>query len=209
MGANVKTAVIISICLAATPAIAQDTALAANDGYLLVRVFGVSHEKRVYFDFTNEQTGDVFKLADAECESTGASSKMCLLAMPRGRYFWSRYESKTYFRMELSKIQEPVIQRDLPGSESDTFEIVPGVLNYVGDWRMHMSEGDFSGVTPDQHAAVTSRRWKIDIEQNMPSLAIVFDKFPSYTSGYQISLSMMGKEAMPLAEFIKIMQAND
>ncbi len=188
---------------------AQGTSSAGGHGYLLVRVNGLSTEKKAWFDFTHNETGYVVSLTEAECEPIGTNSKMCIVIAPPGRYFWSKYESKVYFRFELSTVQEPIIRREEPGSATDTFEIAPGVINYIGDWEMHLSSGDFSDASGQHASTVSSRRWKIDIQQQMNSLAMVFDIFPEFAARYEISLSMMGKEAIPLAEFIEIMQSQD
>ena len=178
-------------------------------GYLLIRIDGIGSEEEATFDFTEQESGYVVKLTDGECKSAGASSKMCIVIAPPGRYFWSRYELTVYFRNELSINQLPPIRRDQPGAADDTFEIVPGMLNYVGDWQMHITAGD--GAQPDRlrNQALVSKTWRLDIDQEIKSLAKLYDVFPDYANVYEISLSMMGKESIPLSDFLEIMQKND
>ncbi len=100
--------------------------------------------------------------------------------------------------MEQTLNQDPPIIREVPGSASDTFEIVPGVINYIGDWEMRISAGDV-------RSSVT-RRWSVDIRQNTKTLGRLFEEFPDYANRYEIYLSMMGKEAISLREFLSIVQ---
>ena len=132
---------------------------------------------------------------------------MCLVIAPAGRYFWSHYEAQYFVRMEPSKIQDPAINRDKPSSPDDTFEIAPDVLNYIGDWEVDYSSGS---VDPRalRHAGtiMAQRKWDIDIAVEPSSISMIFDVFPDFTDRYEISLSMMGKEAISLAEFIRLVQ---
>ena len=174
-----------------------------------IRIDGIGSEEEATFDFTEQESGYVVKLTDGECKAAGPTSKMCIVIAPPGRYFWSRFEQTVYFRNELSINQLPPIRREKPSTADDTFEIVPGALNYIGDWQMHISAGDAGQLDKLRNNAVVSKSWKLDIDQEIKSLAKLYDVFPDYAKIYEISLSMMGKESIPLAEFIKIMQEND
>jgi hypothetical protein len=119
---------------------------------------------------------------------------MCLEGVPRGRYFWSKYASEHRVGLEFSRNQDPVIEQKQPSSASDTFQIVAGVINYAGDWDISItSEG-------------LSRRYSVDIEQNIKTLQRLFERYPDYANTYEIYLSMMGREAISFVEFQKIIE---
>ena len=107
-------------------------------------------------------------------------------------------------------MQDPAITRKEPSSASDTFEIVPDAINYVGDWEPHIKAGDIglkSGVDINSGAAVlVDRRWSLKTKQNPKTLSRILELFPEYASRYEIYLSMMGKKAISLQDFMKIMQ---
>ena len=81
-------------------------------------------------------------------------------------------------------------RRSAPGSASDTFEIVPGVVNYVGDWTMRVE---------------TSRRGELNpiVEFNKSTLERYVTQYPEYSNKYEIYLSVMGQEAISLDELAK------
>ena len=88
--------------------------------------------------------------------------------------------------------------------EDDTFEIVSGAINYVGDWEMRITF-IFTG---HADSPTYNNTWSVDIQQNTKSLERLFDLFPEYTARYPISLSMMGKEAISLQDFLKLVETN-
>ena len=179
----------------------------SHHGYLLIRIVGAGGEKEARFEFTNQDTGYVVKVRTDSCKSAGPNARMCIAVSPPGRYSWSKYESEYRFRFEHSTIQDPAIRREAPGSASDTFEIVSGVINYVGDWEMRITSGDVSQRSAGQLAGLSmSRRWSVDISQNTKTLERLFERFPEYTDRYEIYLSMMGKKAISLQEFLEIVQ---
>lgn len=114
--------------------------------------------------------------------------------MPSGRYFWSKYESEYRIGLEHSTLQDPAIRREAPSSASDTFEIIAGTINYIGDWEMRIRTEDFTA----------HRRWSVEISQNKKTLERLFEHFPEYANQYEIYLSMMGKKAVSLQEFLRI-----
>jgi len=79
-----------------------------------------------------------------------------LVILPSGRYFWSKYESEYRIGLEHSTLQDPAIRREAPSSASDTFEIIAGAINYIGDWEMRIRTEDFTA----------HRRWSVEISQN-------------------------------------------
>ena len=182
------------------PAVAEELYQAApirpSHGYLLIRIAGANGERIERFEFTNQETGYVVTMRTDVCKPAGPRARMCIVISPPGRYFWSKYEVEYRIGMEPSLNQDPPIIREAPGSTSDTFEIAPGVINYIGDWEMRISAGDVR--------SSGTRRWSVDIRQNTKTLGRLFEEFPDYSNRYEIYLSMMGKEAISLREFLSI-----
>jgi len=203
------TAMLLACCLLISfRALAEEPeagpVLQAEHGYLFVRIVGANNERNPRYEFTNQGSGHVVKINTTSCRQAGPKARICVAEAKPGRYFWSKYESGHRLRMENSKFQDPPIIRDKPGSASDTFEIVPGVINYVGDWRMNMSAGNLE--SSDTAPMAVQRRWSIDIKSNPETLQRLFADFPEYTSSYHISLSMMGKKAVSLQEFLEVVE---
>jgi hypothetical protein len=112
-----------------------------------------------------------------------------------GRYFWSKFEPDYRIGAAPAKVffHRPFGQ-NAPSSASDTFEIVPGVINYVGDWTIRITEEGLS------------RKWSVKVNSNVKTLERLVDRYPEYTNRYEIYLSMMGKKAISLLEFQKIVE---
>ena len=127
-----------------------------DHGYLLIRILASSSEKIARFEFTSYGTGYVVKIRPDACESTGSNARICLVILPSGRYFWSKYESEYRIGLEHSTIQYPAIRREAPSSASDTVEIIAGAINYIGDWEMWIWTEDFTA----------HRRWSVEFSQN-------------------------------------------
>ncbi len=115
-----------------------------------------------------------------------------------------------FVRLERSRIQDPAIIRDEPGSASDTFEIIAGAINYVGDWEMNIRSGNVEqrSLTGAPADVTMVRRWSVDTRQNSETLQKLFEVFPDYANRFGIYLSMMGKKAISLKEFLKIVEQN-
>jgi hypothetical protein len=112
--------------------------------------------------------------------------------------------------MERSQTQDPAIIRDEPSSAGDTFEIVAGSINYVGDWEMNISSGNVEqrSLSSGPSGVTQVRRWSVDTRQNTDTLQRLFEIFPGHTERYGIHLSMMGKQAISLQEFLKLVEQN-
>lgn len=201
---TVRQSLFLSLCcvLLAAPVLADESSnksadaltLQANHGYLLIRIVGTSGERITRFDLTHVDTGDVVKTRSDMYKSAGPNAWMFLLPVPAGRYFWSKYSSDYSFGLELSRSQDPMIGQTEPSSASDTFEVVPDVINYAGDWKIRISSDG------------PNRRWTKDVSQNVKTLQRLFERFPEYTEKYEIYLSMMGKEAISFVEFQRIIK---
>lgn len=192
-----KYVVILAAIAGAVPLNAQDMGF----GYIVVRLTNANPERIAKFEWTHHESGYVVKVDSSECEPAGADARMCLvLAMP-GRYFWSRYQTVSRFRMEDSLVQEPPMVREAPDSPSDTFEVVPAAINYIGDWEMKKNSVSYSTMS-------MRHQFKVDVVQNANSLKKIYTVFPDMANRHDLYLSMMGKQAISIEQFLKIVNQN-
>ena len=170
---------------------ADEAPLPSEQGYMLIRISLNQGERVGTLAMSNVDTNQVVRCRTDSFESAGSNGWMALVAMPTGRYFWSEYETSYGTGVEAVRNLNQMYKRKSPGSASDTFEIVPGVVNYVGDWTMRV---------------VPSQRARLDpiIEYDKSTLERYLAKYPEYANQYQIYLSVMGKAAISLQELAKI-----
>ena len=135
MGKALAVSVIANSLLFFGPSFADESLLAEDRGYMLIRVKLTTRERVRLLEMSNTETNDVVKLRTDSFQRAGTNAWMALVSMPRGRYFWSEYES--IYGIDPSDTQAFPLRhvRSSPRTASDTFEIVPGVINYVGDWK--------------------------------------------------------------------------
>lgn len=179
------------------PLHAQDSGL----GYIAVRLTNATPERIAKFEWTNHESGFVVKVESSECEPAGADARMCLVAATPGRYYWSRYQTISRFRMEDSLVQEPPMVREGPDSPSDTFEVVPAAINYIGDWEMKKNAVAYSTMS-------MRHQFKVDVVQNASSLPRIYKLFPDIAGRHELYLSMMGKQAISVEQFLEIVNQN-
>lgn len=171
--------------------LADETPLPPEQGYMLIRV-SLNHRERVgTLAMTNVDTNQVVRCRTDSFEPAGSNGWMTLVAMPTGRYFWSEYETSSGTGVEAVRNLNPMYKRTSPGSASDTFEIVPGAVNYVGDWTMRVLPSQRAGLDPI-------------IEYDKSTLERYLEQYPEHANKYEIYLSVMGKEAISLQELAKL-----
>ncbi len=172
------------------PILADEAVLPSDHGYMLIRLKLTSREKVGKLSMTNVDTNHVIRIRTQLYEPAGANRWIALVAMPYGRYFWSEYEANYGVGSDAGQSLDPIHRRRSPGSASDTFEIAPGVINYVGDWNMRV---------------VSSRRHQLIpvIEFDKSTLELYVTQYPEYANKYEIYLSPMGKKAISLRELAK------
>ena len=167
----------------------DEMALQPGYGYLLIRVICPAGERVARLELTNLKTGAVITTRSDMYKSAGQKAWMAMVAIPEGRYFWSEYEPTYYAGLEQPRLNRRLTRTEVPSS-TDTFEIVPGVINYAGDWVMQLTH------------------YKRDptISHKMETVERLVDRYPEYIKRYEIYLSMMGKSAISLKEFLKIVK---
>ena len=119
---------------------------------------------------------------------------MALVAAPEGRYYWSKYEPVFGRAIEESRDLDRMYRRNAPSSAEDSFEVEAGVVNYIGDWTMRIVSAE-------------RRRLQPVIEYEKSTLERYVTEYPELVNEHEIYLSMMGKEAISLAELAKIIES--
>ena len=192
---NFRPMAILYLCclIVASPNHAQESpdeiALSPGYGYLLIRLICPNGERIARFEMTNLETGDVITTRSDMYKAAGQKAWMGLIALPEGRYFWSKYEPVYRTGLESPR-HNPVLTRNAPSSASDTFEITPGVINYAGDWVMYFRSIRQNPIV--SHDAKTIQR--------------LVDRYPEHVKRYEVYLSMMGKKGVSLKEFLRIVE---
>lgn len=171
--------------------LADDSQLSSDHGYMLIRVKLEQRERVGVLVMSDVDKNHVIRIHTKSFEPAGTNAWMALVAMPNGRYFWSEYESIYGIGVEAARDLNRKHKRRAPGSASDTFEIVSGAVNYVGDWEMRV---------------ISSQQMRLDprIGYDKSTLERYVAQYPEYANRYEIYLSIMGKEAISLEELAKI-----
>ena len=145
------------------------------------------------FLWYNAYPAQVFMGDSGSLPLGGVLAWMALVAIPSGRYYWSEYEPLIGNDSAESQTNSNRHRRRAPGSADDTFEIVAGVVNYIGDWKMR---------------TVSSQRNRLDpvIAYGNQTLQQYVTQYPEHSVKFETYLSLMGKEAISLAELAKIVE---
>jgi len=194
--AALLTLACLLLSLPALPATAADEdTLPAGHGYMLILI-DVDHSERVSrFAFTEVDTKEETRIRMDAFTVAGSSAWMALVAAPAGRYFWSEYESIYGIAVTQTRDFDHIFRRTAPGSADDTFEVVAGVVNYIGDWMMRVV------------ASERSSRLEPVIRYEKSTLERYVTQYPELVNVYPIYVSMLGKAAISLDELAKIIES--
>lgn len=168
----------------------DEIALSPGDGFLLIRLICNEGERVGRLDFKNLQTGVVITTRTDSYKSAGHKAWMALLALPEGRYFWSEYEHFYRIGNEQPRLNTRLTRTGGAVSTNETFEVVSGVINYAGDWVMRINWHRLDPI----------------IGLDMKTLERLIDRYPDHVNKYEVYLSMMGKKAISLMEFQRIVK---
>lgn len=194
--ATLLTLACLLLSLPALPATAADEdTLPSGHGYIMIRV-ELGHSERVSrFSFTEVDTKEETRIHMDAFTAAGATAWMALVAAPAGRYYWSEYESIYGIAITQTRDFDHIFRRTAPGSADDTFEVVTGVVNYIGDWTMRVV------------ATERSSRLEPIIGYEKSTLERYITQYPELVNEYPIYLSMLGKAAISLDELAKIIES--
>jgi hypothetical protein len=168
---------------------ADEGLLPSGHGFMLIRIKLSSRERVDQIAMSNLDTNEIVRINTGSFRQAGLNAWIALASMPKGRYFLSEYQPK--YGTTASEVQNlPLMyRRGTPGSRNDTFEIVPGVVNYVGDWALRLE---------------TSRALlKSAVEFDKSTLERYVTEYPEHSGQYNIYLSPLGEKAISLNELAK------
>ena len=164
--------------------------LPSDHGYMLIRLKLTARERVGLLAMSNVDTEDATKIRRQSFEPAGVNAWIALVAMPSGRYFLSEYQPMFGIASEKAQGLNRRHRRSAPSSDNDVFQIVSGVVNYVGDWEMRVE---------------SSRRMQLNpiVEFDKSTLERYVTQYPEHANRYQIYLSPLGQEAVALDELVK------
>ena len=182
--------VVIGCLLLSSPNLADVVPLPEEHGYMLIRLKLTPRERVGMLAMSSVDADHAIKIRRKSFEPAGVNAWIALVAMPSGRYFLSEYQPMFGIVGEEAQRLNRRHRRSAPNSDLDTFQIAPGVVNYVGDWTMRVE---------------TSRRGQLNpiIEFDKATLERYVSQYAEYSNKYQIYLSPMGQDAISLVELAK------
>lgn len=184
----------LCVCFFSPACLADSTA----DGYLLVRILETDNEAAAKLDLRHLDSGAVIKIRSESCSKGSVNSRICLIPAAPGRYFWTRFEMTYNLRGAQSYIEGPSLWRDELDSSDDSVEIVAGGVSYIGDWELG-SDNQWSPASARQNLTI-----KVGLDKT--TLQLFYDNFPDVANRYEIYLSVRGKKAVSLQDFLKNVQ---
>ena len=167
--------------------IAEKALSQSNYGYMLIRVNLSSRERVDVLAIMNVETKEDVRVESATFHPAGVNSWMALVPLPEGRYFLSEFVPRYGIGTAENRTLPTIQKRTDPGSESNTFEIVSGVVNYVGDWTMRIN-------------ASQNNRFESTVEFDKMTLERYLTEYPEQSSQFEIYLSPMGGNAVSINE---------
>jgi hypothetical protein len=181
------------------PNLADNAPLPSEHGFMLVRVILEPPARVGLLSMTNLDTNSLVTIRSSSFKRVGINAWITLVAMPNGHYYLSEFQSKYGSGGLRMRTSARALTQGAPESASETIEIVSGVVNYVGDWKMRIS----SLASP--RAMETSRT----IEFGRSTLEKYFAKYPEYANKYEIYISEVGEKAISLNELANAKAKNE
>lgn len=162
--------------------------LAENNAYVLIRV-GMDVNTlsptviRDIVVFANADTDGTFNVPARTDKIAGQNASLSLVSAPEGNYFFSRYLSS-----ENTGPMKPVSKSAV--SSGDIFQLRAGYVNYVGDWTISQNRSQNS--------------FSVDVWYDLTTVDKAFEFFRQELGSREICVSMRGKQAIPLNDFLAI-----
>ena len=103
-----------------------DIALEEGYGYVLVHLYGQDDRSVKWLEMRNTRSGKARTVVATRRDARGPESWLEVFAVPAGKYYWSR--------VQLGFRNSPSYKFDEPGSANYVFDVLPGVVTYIGDW---------------------------------------------------------------------------
>lgn len=171
---------------------ADDISLPADHGYVLIRIimeprFRDITSARDHIVFDDYDTDESFTVRTQTPYKTGVNTWLSLTSATEGHYYYSRH----VFPGE-SGFAPPIARTAVPAD--DIFEVKRGVVNYVGDWGLKTDWGHVGGML------------KIDVTYEFAVFENALEHFPEHLRKYGVFISMKGRQAISLTDFLKIVK---
>lgn len=152
--------------------IPSDIALEEGYGYVLVYLYGQDDRSVKRLRMRNVETGETRTAIATRRSARGPAYWLEVVAVPAGKYYWST--------VQLGFRNSPNYDFDEPGKSNHVFEVVPGVVTYIGDWLI---DGEWLSGEP-----------RVPTTHNMQTLRDFAEKFPRHAEYFDLWLSVEGRE---------------
>lgn len=176
--------------------LADEALLPPDHGYMLIRLKLTARERVAILAMSNVDTDGTIRIRGKSFDAAGVNAWIALVPMPGGRYFMSEYQPMFGIVGEEAQSLDRRHQRADPSSEKELLQIVPGVVNYVGDWEMRVRSSQRMQLNPV-------------IEFEKTTLERFLSDYPEHAKRYPIYLSPMGQDAVALEDLVKAQNQPD
>ena len=172
----------------------DDISLPADHGYVLIRVIMQPRLREItsardHVVFNDYDTDESFTVRTVTPYKSGVNTSTSLASATEGHYYYSR----RVFPGELEF--NPPIARTAVRAD-DIFEVRSGVVNYVGDWEL---KTDWNSI---------GSRLEIDVTYDLAVFEKAMEHFPEHLREYEVFISIKGKQAISLNDFVEIVKQN-
>jgi hypothetical protein len=149
-----------------------DLVLEDGHGYVLVYLYGQDDRSVKSLRMRNVDTGETRTAIATRRNARGPDSWLEVFAVPAGKYYWSG--------VQLGFRNSPVYDFDEPGPANHVFDVLPGVVTYIGDWLI---DGAWINGEP-----------QVPTTHNQSTLTEFARKFPRHAAYFEIYFSVQGRE---------------
>ena len=149
-----------------------DIALDDGYGYVLVHLYGQDDRSVKTLEMREVDTGETRTAIRTRRNARGPESWLEVLAVPAGRYYWST--------VQLGFRNSPTYEFDEPGSANYVFEVLPGVVTYIGDWLI---DGAWINGEP-----------RVPTTHNTKTLEKFAGKYPRHARHFDLYFSVAGRD---------------
>jgi hypothetical protein len=152
--------------------------LEEGHGYVLVHLYGQDERSVKGLRMRNVETGETRTVLTTRRNSRGPETWLEVIAVPAGQYYWSS--------VQLGFRNSPTYNFDEPSAANYVFNVVPGVVTYIGDWLI---DGEWINNEP-----------RMPTTHNQKTLADFAKKFPRHAAQFEIYFSVEGREPFSISD---------
>ena len=171
---------------------ADDISLPADHGYVLIRIIMEPRLRNItsardHIVFDEYDTDESFTVRTQTPYKTGVDTWLSLISATEGHYYYSRH----VFPGE-SRFARPIARSAV--AADDIFEVRSGVVSYVGDWGLKSNWSRAGSML------------EIDVTYDFEVFESALEHFPEHLRKYGVFISMKGRQAISLPDFLKIVK---